>query len=243
MPVVGPVLGNLIKTKMDSYMNSVSGKSPLSQDNPSYFIAMCTAIGTGIATGSPALTFTTSDSGFKGGPPPTASVPPYIPGTGSGVGITVDDAFFKEKIYTTIRSSIISEFGDTSHEPYPPSGSNSGQFLLAIAKAVSESVKEHFLTAWTLTSTHPTVYSGSGTIGNGNFSGLVPAAVKSAIQSAAPTLQGPMWPKFCEGIAQAYVDTIHTKSTGNVTIIGVCVPNTSLVCNIPASGSGSGAAS
>jgi hypothetical protein len=227
---------------MDTYLNDASGRSPLAQDDPSYFIAMCTAIGTGIATGSPTISFTTSDSGFKGGPPPLA-VPPSIPGTGSGVGITVDDSFFKEKIYTVLRNNIISEFGETSHDPYPPSGSNSGKFLLAIAKAVSESVKEHFLTAWTLTSSHPMIYSGTGTIGNGNFSGLVPNAVSSAMQSAAPTLQGPFWPKVCQGIAQAYVDTIHTKSTGTVTIIGVCVPNASLVCNIPGTGSGSGAAS
>jgi hypothetical protein len=234
MPAVGPALAALVQTKMDTYMSAVSGHSPLAQSNPSYFIAMCTAIGTGIATGSPVISFTTSDSGVTSAPP--------IPGAGTGVGIVVDDAFFKEQIYTNLRNNVIAQFGSTSHDAYPPGSGNSGEFVAAMAQAIAEAVKEHYQTAWTLTSSHPTIYAGSGTIGEGSFSGLVPAAVASAIQSAAPTLAGPFWPQTCQAIAQAYVDTIHTKSTGTVSIIGVCVPSPSQVCGLPGSGSGSGVA-
>lgn len=229
------VLSNLIKTKVDAKMQAIAGHSPLAQSNPAYFVELCTAIGTGIANGSATILFTTSDVGITG--------TPSVAGTGTGVGIIVDDVFFKENLYTTMRNFIISDFGSTLHQIYPPSSGNSGKYLLALTEGISESVSEHYATVYTLNSSHPTVYSGTGTISEGNFSGLSSSSIKSLIQAASSNLLGIFWPRIAEAIAQCYVDAIHNHSTGQVTIVGVCIPSISQICGVPGSGSGSGIAS
>jgi len=234
MPVVGPVLSGLIETNVDSFMGALHGVHPLSQENPAYFIALCTAVGTGIALGSPLITFTTSDSGLTAVPP--------VPGVGSGIGIVIDDSYFREQIYINARNAILARFGETNHDPYPPSAGNSGEYLDALAHGIAVSVKTHFSTAWILTSAHPQVYQGTGTISDGNFSGLSSSLVKSSIVASGPTLLGIYFPDLAQAIADAYVSTIETMSTGTVTITGVCVPSISQVCAVPGSGSGTGTA-
>lgn len=218
-------------------MMAISGYAPLSQTNPSYFIQMCSAIGNGIGTNSTSLSIITSDTGFTGVPP--------ITGSGSGTGIIVDQSYFTQDLYTKIRQKVLDVFGNTSHQVFPPTGTNSGRYLLALCEAISESVTEHYATAWSLTASHPNVYSGTATVNNGNISGLSSSPVQSTIISLAPSLQGPFWPVIAEEIAKSYVDAIHNHSTATLTISGVCVPSpppTVQLCNIPSSGSGSGSA-
>ena len=234
MPVIPTVLSALIQTNIDANLSAVNGQGPLAQKNPAFFIEMCTAIGTGIATGGPVIMFTSSDTGVMGAPP--------IPGAGAGVGIVVDGSFFKQDLYTRIRGYIIADFGKTTHDPYPPGPKNSGQNLLAICKGISDAVVSNFATAWILTSVDPTIYMGSGTISNGHFSGLVPTAISGLIMSSAPNFQGKFWPSLAQGIAESYVAAIEQHSTGSVTLVGVCVPGPSQVCALPSSGTGTGTA-
>lgn len=159
MPAIGPALGALIMNKVDQNMKKISGHSPLSQKNPSFFIAKCMAIGNGIATGVPVISFITKDSGQSGVPP--------IPGTGTGIGIKVDSDWYTKELYTKLRKTVLEKYGYTSHDPYPPSDDNSGKYLEAMCKGIAEAVKEHYATAWVLTSAHPLVYMGTGLIGNG----------------------------------------------------------------------------
>jgi hypothetical protein len=234
MPVIPTVLSALIQTNINANLAALNGQGPLAQKDPSYFIAMCTAIGTGIATGSPLITFTSSDTGMMGVPP--------IPGAGTGVGIVVDGSFFEQDLYTRIRGFIIADFGSTTHDAYPPGPMNSGQNLLAVCKGVSDAIVTNFATAWTLTSVDPTIYIGSGMIQNGDFSGLVATAVSGPMVSAAPTLKGAFWPRICQGIAESYVAAIEQHSTGSITLVGVCVPSLAQVCGLPSSGTGTGTA-
>ncbi len=230
------ILSDLIQTNIDSNFEAIIGTSPLSQANPSFFIEMTTAIGTGIADGSLAISFTTEDEGLSGSPP--------VPGTGSGVGIFIDEVAFSQNLYTEIRSSIISTFGSTTHEVFPPSSNNtSGLYLKALTDGLALAVKSHFETAWTLTSSHPTIYQGVGEITEGSFSGLDSTLITSEILANSPSLQGSFWPTIAEKIALAYVDTIHNHSVGTVTIAGSCSSGSGQACGIPSTGTGSGVAS
>jgi hypothetical protein len=234
MPAVPAALAALVLTNVNTRMSAVSGTAPLSQKNPSYFTAMCNAIGMGIISGGPVIAFTTSDSGSMGAPP--------IPGVGSGVGIVPDSSFFVSDLYTRLRGYIVADFGSTSHDAYPPSQGNSGNYLLALCQGVNDAIVSYYPTAWTLVSAHPLIYMGSGTISNGNFTGLVATAIKGAIVSGAPSLQGKFWPRLAQGISESYVALIEQHSTGMVTISGVCVPGPSQVCGIGSSGTGTGTA-
>lgn len=238
MAASGATLTSLIQTKLNSKMQAIAGFAPLSQSNPTYFIQMCTAIGTGIGSNSTSLSFTTDDTGVKG--------QPLISGSGTGTGIIVDQAYFKEDLYTKIRQKVLDTFGHTSHQVFPPTGTNSGRYLLAIAEAISESVTEHYATAWSLSSSHSTVYAGVGAVNEGNISGLSSGAVGGSIISNAPMLVGPFWPVMAQEIAKSYVDAIHNHSTATITIVGICVPSPPpnvQLCGLPASGTGSGSAS
>jgi hypothetical protein len=234
MPASGTALAALIKANVASRMAAVTGQNPLAQKNPSYFIEMCTAIGTGIITGGPTIDFTTIDAGAMGAPP--------IPGVGVGIGITTDPTFFVQDLYTRLRGYILAEFGKTSHDPYPPGPKNSGLALLALCQGINDSFLSYYPTAWTLASVHPLIYAGTGQITNNHFSGLVDTAIKGAIMAAAPSLQGQFWPKTAQGIAESYVALIEQHSTGMVTINGICVPGPSQVCGITSAGSGTGTA-
>lgn len=234
MPVSGPALAALVQTNINTRMSAVGGYSPLSQQNPSYFIQMCTAIGTGLILGAPAISFTTSDVGFSGAPP--------IPGVGSGIGIVTDPIFFVEDLYTRIRNYVIQQFGRTAHDPYPPGPSNSGQYLKALCEGINDAFLAYYATAWTLVSAHPLVYAGSGTISDGNFTGIIPSAIQSQIVSLSPLLQGSFWPTMAQAISESYAALIEQHSTGSVTIVGVCVPSLVQVCNLPGTGVGTGTA-
>ena len=234
MPVSPAALAALVQTSVNSRMSAVSGYAPLAQKNPAYFIQMCTAIGSGIILGSPVIGFTTSDIGFSGTPP--------IPGVGSGVGIVTDPTFLIEDLYTRIREYVISQFGKTSHDPYPPGPTNSGQYLKALCEGINDAILAYYPTAWTLVSAHPLVYAGSGSIAAGNFTGVVPTAIQSQIISLSPTLQGSFWPKLAQAIGESYSALIEQHSTGTVTIVGVCVPSLAQVCNLPGAGAGTGTA-
>ena len=239
MPAIGSVLFNLIKGNIHDGMKGLSGTGPLEVlKDPSYFLEMCSAIGKGIAEGSPVISFITADVGLMGTPP----IPAII---GQGFGIKVNEIYMTEKIYTMIRDKIVSAFGSTSHDPWPPTIGNSGQYLKAVAHGIAKSVTEHYKgPTWTLISAHPTIYAGGGEVLHGNFSGLDAGTVKSLILSYSPKLKGPFWPMMAQAIAEGYVDGIHNKSLGTVVITGVCVPTPipPQICGIPSTGSGSGTA-
>lgn len=235
MPAIPSVLSALIQSKVDSKMAAIRGIHPLQQRNPTYYLEMCTAIGTGIITGGPTIQFTTEDTGQQGSP--------SVTGTGNGTGIVVDSDFFTQDLYIRARSYIIEDFGKTTHDAYPPRIGNSGQFLLALCAGISESVKEHYATAWILTSTHPQIYLGTGVINNGHFSGLIATTIKSDIVNGASNFVGRYWPRLAQAISESYVATIQQHSTGTVTITGVCIPSDNQACGIGGTGTGTGVAS
>ena len=221
----GGTLSNLIKTNVDSNMEGVSGTSPLGMDDPSYFEQMCEAVGNGIADESTSIDFTTEDEGLlliSGGP-----------ATGSGTGIDVDDSTMSMMMYTHFRDSVISKHGSTTHEAWPPSSGNSGEFLKALTDGICKGVKDHFISVYSLESTHSTITNGIGIIIS--FSGLSKSAVKSAIEAYGTSMVGSGWGDFCQSVADGYVDGIHNYSTGEVTIVGG-VPGSS------GTGNGSGVA-
>jgi len=238
MPAISSILYGLIRDKVNSNIKSLSGAAPLDiLKDPSYFEEMCKSIAAGIADGTPSVNFTTVDAGFMAAP----IIPAII---GQGVGIRINPEYMIEKVYTEIRNTILSDFGNTTHEPYPPSSNNSGKYLEAVISGVAMAINEHFSTIWVLTSAHPTIYSGTGKILDGKFKGLIPSTITGLILNNSPKLAGPLWPKMAKAIAEGYVDTIHNKSTGNVIITGVCVPTPipPQACGIPSVGTGSGVA-
>lgn len=226
MPVIGPKLGLLIKTKMIKNISELSGRSPESQPDPKYFINFCIGLGNGIATGTKSIIFTTTDSGLAN--------PLGGAGIGIGKGIKFDSEYMVKTAYERLRTEVINMFGETSHMPYPPSKENSGIYLVATLKAIAESIKEVYESDLILTSTHFPVILGSGTVKKGNFSGLIPAAIKGGIISSTGALKGSFWPKFIDIITESYIDTVHNQSTAFVVISGAGIS--------PSSGFGSGVA-
>lgn len=240
MAVDQGVLKGLIETMVDSEMAGisipgVSYSGPLSQPDPSYFVEMCNAISTGIASGV-SITVDTDDDGVKGDP--------VIAGAGAGVGIKVNAAFFEEQIYTLFRNYAIADFGSTEHPIYALAGPTN--FLKAMAKGISEAIELHFKVSWAYVTVHPDIYSGTSEIPKGGFSGLSASTIKSAMIAAGPSMAGPGWARKCEAISNAYVDTIHNESENltPLTISGVCVvtPTPPQACGIPATGNGTGTA-
>lgn len=234
MSASGATLSSLVLTKVDTRMAAVQGVHPLDQVHPFYYTTMCTAIGTGIIQAGPVISFVTADSGLKGSP--------SVPGIGNGTGIITDPTFFVQDLYTRTRGYIIADFGRTTHDVYPPGPKNSGQYLLALCLGINDAILAYYPTAWTLVSSHPTIYTGTGIVNNGNFSGLVATAIKSTIVGLAPTFIGPFWPRLAQAISESYVALIHQHSTGTVTITGSCSPSISQVCGLSGTGSGSGTA-
>lgn len=235
MPVVGPVLGSLVQQRVDARMRQqYDYAGPLASKGASYFITMCNAIGIGIAKGIPTVLFTTVDSGVEG--------TPFVPGVGAGVGIVMDFEYMSEHLYTKIKQKVQAVYHRTLAEDWPVPPKGRGRFTEALARGVSEAVKEHFAKVWILTSAHPMIYAGVGLINAGMFTGVQAQAIKGAILAAAPILNRGAWPLICEAIAEATAETIMLRATGKVTITGTCVPSISQVCGIPSTGAGSGVA-
>jgi hypothetical protein len=238
MPIVPAVLGQLIQQKVDANVRAsanVQGyDGPLSQQNPTYFIQMCQAIATGMAQGTPVITFTSTDSGLMGAPP--------IPGVGSGLGIVVDVQQTSQLMYTQVREAGLELFGKTENDPWPPAPDNSGRFLKALTDGIAQAMQEHFATCWILASVDPTIYAGSGFVNPGQFSGVVPSQVASAILQATPQLATPGWTQFVTALSTAYAESIMQLDTASLTIIGACVPSLTQVCGIPSVGVGTGSA-
>jgi hypothetical protein len=256
MAVNGDLLATLLKTRMDAKFKSVIPYSgPLAQNNPSYYLQFCDAIGKGIIDGSPVINFITKDIGLSGGPP--------IVGTGNGIGIKMDKNWFLKNLYIEIRDSSLANYGTTSHPPWcddwdaindplnplppehcslNPNQYNPYNFLTAMCEAIAECVSEHNEDFRILQSTHPTVYLGQGEIEERGFIGLVPNAISSAILGYGSNFTGSFWPVLCEKIGSIYARTIMEHSTGKVIITGSCVPSTSQVCGLPGVGAGTGTA-
>lgn len=234
MPVSGSALSALIQSNVDSRMAAVEGFHPLLQRNPHFYIELCNAIGNGIINGGPVIDFTTNDTGVEGSP--------LVPGVGSGIGIVTDPTFFIQDAYTRIRNYVIADFGRTLHDPYPPGPKNSGRFLLALVTGINDAFLAYYPTAWTLASTHPQIYRGTGIINDGQFFGLSASTIQSTIIAGAPDFRGRFWPRLAQAIAESYVALIEQHATGQVTITGVCVPSISQICEIGASGNGTGTA-
>jgi len=222
MAASGSALAALVKTNVNTRMTAVSGHAPLSQNNPSYYIEFANAIGMGLVSGGPVIEFTTNDTGNQGSP--------LVPGVGAGIGIVTDPTFFVE------------DFGKTSHDAYPPSTGNSGEYLLALCEGINDSILTYYPLAWTLVSAHPEIYMGTGIISDGQFSGLIATAIQAAIVSGAPNFVGVFWPRLAQAIAESYVALIEERSTGTVTITGNCTPSVSQTCGIGGSGNGTGTA-
>jgi hypothetical protein len=242
MAIIPDVFSNMIQTNIRTNMTKISGYDPMAQENPIYFTQMCQSIGRGIAASTTSLSFTTSDNGFT-------SAPLVPPGVGTGSGIIVDQNLISKNIYNSARDAIVSKYGGTMHDSWPPKPKNSGEYLKAISDGIAKAVKEHFAVAWTLNSTHTIIYSGSGQVDpllNHKFTGIMPDLVGTSIQSFSPNLKGEFWPDFCNAIAKGYADGVMSSAKANVTIIGVCIPLVppagAQVCGLPAVGTGTGVA-
>ena len=234
MPAVPSALAALVQSDVDSRMAAIRGYHPLSQKNPMYYIEFAQAIGKGIIQGGPAITFITNDSGSAGSP--------LVPGVGAGIGIVTDPTWFIQDLYTRIRNYVIADFGRTLHDPFPPRPGNSGEYLLALCTGINDAVSEYYPTAWTLVSTHPQIYMGTGLIVDGQFSGLIATAIQAEIIEGAPNFIGRFWPRLAQAVSESYVELIEQHSTGIVTITGTCVRVDDQVCNIGSTGNGSGVA-
>jgi hypothetical protein len=211
MPVIGPELGELIKTNMRNYFQAITKVDPMSQQNPSYFMQFAKGLGMGFMEGTPSISFVTADLGVIASPVP-------IPGVGHGVGINTNAQYMSQKMYTNIRDRVMSAYGISTHEPWPPTKGNSGEVLKALTDAISDAVHEHYSKSLILVSFHPLLVSGTGKVMKGSFSGLVPQTVSAAIIKNTGSLQGAFWPAMTLAIAEAYVDGIHKETTATVDI-------------------------
>lgn len=236
MAVVKSVLQALLETNIDSEMGSiavpnVTYNGPLSQNNPAYFINMCKAIAEGIASGL-TIDCVTKDEGTGG--------EPDVGGAGTSIGIDVDAEYLEEQIYTLLRAYTIADYGASSHPPYPSAGPSN--FLKKLSKGIAISIEEHFEICWNYITTHPNVYEGIGEVEKGNYSGLVESAIRGVMISAGTMMGGSGWPRLCQAISTAYVDTIHNQSVSleDIIITGACAPGLTQVCGIPKSGAGTG---
>lgn len=234
MSVSGSALAALVKSDVNARMQAIRGYAPLQQRNPRYYIEFADAIGMGIITGNPVIDFTTNDTGNQGSP--------LVQGIGAGIGIVIDYNFFVQDLYTRIRTYVIEDFNRTLHEPYPPGPGNSGQYLLALCQGIADAISTYYPTAWTLASTHPQIYMGTGIITDGQFSGLSAPSIQAAIQSGAPNFIGRFWPRLAQAISESYVELIENHSTGMVTITGTCISSLSQTCGIGGTGNGMGTA-
>lgn len=212
MPLIGPKLGGIIRVKMIANIATLSGRSPSEQPNPEYFNNFCIGLGNGIAKETRLIAFKTIDVGVLN--------PLGGGGVGTGVGIVFDSEHMVKTAYEKIRMDVIRMFGETTHAAYPPPSKNSGEYLVAILKAIADSIKEVYLTDLILNSAHTPICIGTGVIKNGNFSGLVSQNIKFSIMSIIPTFKGQFWPNFAGILADSYVDTVHNYSTSKVTIVG-----------------------
>ena len=228
-------LAALVQSSVDTRMAAIAGFHPLQQKTPKYYIEFCQAIGMGIIQAGPTISFTTTDVGLAGAPP--------VPGVGAGIGIVTDPTFFIQDLYTRIRGYAMQDFGRTAHEAYPPTPGKTGEYLLALCQGINDAFLSYYPTAWTLVSAHPLIYTGTGTIADGQFSGLSASAIQAQIISNAPDLVGKFWPRIAQAVSESYVALIEQHSTGTVTITGVCISSPSQVCAIaPSVGVGSGTA-
>lgn len=251
MAVNGILLATAIQSRMhNKFRQVIQYQGPLAQQNPSYFLQFCSAIGRGIVESTPSISFVTVDTGFTGAPPKS--------GTGIGLGVIIDKGWFTKELYKEIRTQSASTYGSTSHPPWcddwtvvtqfpdhcanRPNQHNPYNFLTAMCEAISECVTEHYANFRALNSTHPTVYSGAGQIEKGGFFGINPGAVASTIQGLGPSMQGAFWPVLCQAIGKIYTQAIQEHSIGEVVITGVCVPSQSQACGIPFVGIGNGTA-
>lgn len=235
MPANGGLMGQMMVTKVDANMRAINGKGPLALlSDQSYYREFLTAVAKGFADGTININFTTTDTGQIG--------TPAVAGVGTGTGIKVDSEYLTQTLYTAIRNRT-QAFGKTLHDQYPPSAGNSGKYLEALCRGIAEAVRDHYIAAWILNSTHSQVYAGSGQIPNGGFSGLSPERIKGLILQYSPRLKGAFWPIMAEEIARGYVKAIHERSTGQVSITGTCTPGPGQLCGLGGSGSGTGVAS
>jgi hypothetical protein len=237
MAASNSVLSGLVKQYVHDNMAKLPYAGyggPLDQGNPSYYVEFCTAIGSGIADGSKVITLKSEDKGKGGGPP--------IPGVGAGVGIFVDRNWFNKKLYDEIYAEILKQFGRTLHDPWFPKEGNSGQFLHAVTKGISDAIADHYTTAYKLIGKHPLVYQGVGLVKKGMYSGLSPSAIEGLIMGYAPRFKGVFWPIVAKVVARVYVEAIHMQSTGTLTITGSCKSSPSQVCGVNKTGFGNGTA-
>lgn len=233
MPILPAALGSLITQNVAANFTALSGTNPLNQKTPAYFTEFCTAFAKGLATGIPTISFDTLDTGFKG--------VPAKPGVGTGTGIIVDLDDMDRTIYTEVRNQVIATYGETTHHPYPPNSTNSGTYLRALSKGIAASLKTHFATAWTLASTHPQIYAGSGSL-LGKIKNISASNIQAATLAQSPSLKGAFWPKMALAVATGIKTSLETKATGTVTIVGICAPSAKQLCAIPGTGLGSGIA-
>jgi|GEM_PF-5772233 len=212
MPINGVKLGILIRQKMIENISQLSGRGPAEQPNPEYFNNFCIGLGNGIAKETKMIVYKSFDVGA------------FNPLGGSGVGvgksINFDSEYMVKIAYEKIRSEVIRKFGQTTHLPYPPPQNNSGRYLVAILKAIADSIKEVYFTDLILTSVHNPICIGTGTVKYGGFSGLISLNIKNSIISIIPSFNGEFWPNFAEILADSYVNTVHNRSTAKVIISG-----------------------
>jgi hypothetical protein len=164
----------------------------------------CSALGNGSVRSLVGKTFNTIDTGTT-------------PGSGVGTGIGIQGVS-ASAISKACQAYYLMEFGTM------------GPLFPDIADAYSQALEAELLSA-TLTSSHSPVFAGSGVIQPGSLK-VSASEWSSSIQTAAPTLLGSDWPRFCEVLGKGSSFAM-TAATGQVTISGAGTPPPVPVVGVP----------
>ena len=138
-------------------------------------------------------------------------------GSGTGIGLNVSSSVITSSIY----SSLLSKGFD-------------GSQLLPMCQAIGLANNLSLLNCM-LTSNHSLI-NGSGTVIPSSIE-VSSSAMSFEIQNNTTILTGDKFPDFCDGVAEGFVNSIQTVSTGNVIISPV--PITAIPIS-PGSGTGTG---
>jgi hypothetical protein len=142
-------------------------------------------------------------------------------GSGSGVGLTIDDVALKGNLY----SALVAAFPNNP----PAEFDNRLDFCEAIAKATKS-----IAASITLTSNHTPVFLGTGNINGGSI--IIGATLMKLAIYAGTSFTGENWLDLAGVIGDTITDYFEQSATGSVTITGSPTSPTT----VPGSGAGSG---
>lgn len=205
------VFENKVKEVYAANIIGLSGQNPFAQANPKYLGEFIHSIANTLALDSLKITCITTDAGL--------GTPPPAPGIGINGSVKWVNEPMLGKIYTSVRNSILAQFGETMHEAWPPT-QGSGIYLKAILNSFTTPMTEFGNKKLKISSIHPIVHAGTFVVNGGQFIAPQPNILISDIMGKSPTLKGSFWPTFVKAFVHGYIDYIQTDLTGSGIIIG-----------------------